>query len=63
MLKNLCKFSKANEIQKSIGTVMIRLMITEKDLEVLQSAFEVLDTDHEGAIRIDTFFNADKLLN
>jgi len=42
---------------------MIRLMITDNDLEILQSAFEVLDTENEGAIKIDHFYNTDKLLD
>ena len=63
MLKNLRKFSLANEIQQSISTVMIRLMITDQDLEILQNAFEVLDTDNEGSIKIGHLSNADRLLD
>jgi len=39
---------------------MVRLMVNDDDLEILHSAFKVLDTDCDGSLTKDEFMEADK---
>lgn len=50
ILQNLENFSQQNDLQKSISSIMVRLLTKDSDLKNLRSAFQWLDKDNNGQI-------------